>query len=310
MIAPRQLCFLEAVEQMMKGGRYRMDVWENLIALNSHVDHEFEVLGPASEHRLTDTHTDWSKESLHVDLDLAATRDLAPLPSTKDREGYYGPHHFSYWASGLRDATNLLSAAKRLNVPVGRYLDMGCASGRVIRHFAFQNPEIETYGCDINRAHVEWVQRYLPENLTVFQNHSIPTLPLPDESFDMISAFSVFTHIEAFETSWLMELRRLLRPGGIAWITVHSEKTWEDMTEDWPLYKALKNHPKFKGLDQSKPMPEDRMVFRWKGEKSYSSNVFYSFEYLNKYWNRYLKIVEVHRRLPVFQDVIIVQKAK
>ena len=39
----------------------------------------------------------------------------------------------------------------------------------------------------------------------VFQNHSIPTLPLPDASIDLITAFSVFTHMEGMETAWLME---------------------------------------------------------------------------------------------------------
>jgi hypothetical protein len=53
----------------------------------------------------------------------------------------------------------------------------------------------------------------------------------------MISAYSVFTHIEAMETTWLMELRRVLRKGGIAWITVHTEGTLADMTPDWPLLR-------------------------------------------------------------------------
>lgn len=35
-----------------------MDIWENMVALNSHADHEFELLGPAAEHRAGDTHTD------------------------------------------------------------------------------------------------------------------------------------------------------------------------------------------------------------------------------------------------------------
>jgi len=107
-----------------------------------------------------------------------------------------------------------MDCAKRLGVDVRSYLDFGCATGRVIRHFGAAEPQIKTYGCDINRMHVDWCAKYLPENITVFQNHSIPTLSLPDNSIDMVSAFSVFTHIEAFETSWLMELRRILRPGG------------------------------------------------------------------------------------------------
>lgn len=283
-------------------------VWEDLISLNSNVDRTFEVLGPAAQYRAQDTHTDWSEVKFHVDFEAAIAADQAPLPDTKDREGYYGPHHFSYWASGLRDASNMMFAAERLGVKVSSYLDFGCSSGRVIRHFAHQHPEIETFGCDINRSHIVWLQDHLPASLMVFQNHSVPNLPLPDASLDLVSAFSVFTHIEAMETAWLMELRRVLKPGGLAWVTVHSQKTWEDMTPGWPLWNALKNHPKFKELDPSQPMPEERMVFRWKTDRSYSSNVFYSFDYMKEKWGRYFEFAEIHRRLPVFQDVLVLRK--
>lgn len=282
--------------------------WEDLVSLNSRSDRKFEVLAPASTYRAGDTHTDWTREKLHVDLDEAVARDTAPLPLTKDREGYYGEHHFSYWASGLRDFSNLMFACRRLGVQVRDYLDVGCASGRVLRHSAIQHPQINSMGCDINASHVAWVAQNLPQNILVFQNTSIPSLPLPDESVDLVSAFSVFTHIEAFETAWLMELRRLLRPGGIAWITVHTEKTWEDMNETWPLHKALKNHPEFKKLPEGAPLPHDRVVFRWRSDRSYSSNVFYSYAYIRKHWERYLEIVETHRRLPNFQDVLVMRK--
>lgn len=173
---------------------------------------------------------------------------------------------------------------------------------------AFQTPEIEVYGCDINRNHVDWVTDYLPQSVNVFHNHSAPSLPLEDRSLDLISAFSVFTHIESFETAWLLELRRVLKPGGIAWITVHTEKTWEDMREGWPLYTALRNHPKFLEMDPDEPMPGDRQVFRWKAERSYSANVFYKLDYLKRNWGRYFEIAEFHRRLPVFQDVLVLRR--
>jgi len=236
--------------------------------------------------------------------------DNAALPTTTDREGYFGPNHFSYWASGLRDRNNLMSCADRLGVKVKSYLDFGCATGRVIRHFGAAEPGIKTYGCDINRMHVDWCAKYLPENITVFQNHSIPTLPLPDNSIDMVSAFSVFTHIEAFETSWLMELRRILKPGGIAWLTVHSEKTFEEVKEGWPLHVALRNHPEFQQYKDNQVMDQDRLVFRWKSDRSYSSNVFYTNEYLQRTWGRIMDIKETHRRLPVYQDVVVLQKER
>ncbi len=235
---------------------------------------------------------------------------MYPLPPTNIREGYYGPHHYSYWASGLRHMQMLMDSAKRNDVNVKRYLDFGCATGRVIRHFAVQEPQIETYGSDLNRHHVEWVNTHLPGNVTAFMNRSIPSLPLPDSYLDLVSAYSVFTHIEAFETSWLMELRRIMKPGAIAWITLQSHHTWLDIEESWPLYGALKNHKDFPGLADREPMTEDRRVFRWRNNRSYSSHVFYSLDYIHRVWGRIFEIAEFHRRHPGFQDVVILKNTK
>ena len=283
------------------------EVWENLISLNAFCDYNFETLESAKDYQVGDTcPTDWNAEC--ENLEEALKLDTYVLPTTSDREGYFGHNHFSYWASGLRDRNNLMACAKRLGIEPESYLDFGCATGRVIRHFATAEKQIQTYGCDINRMHVDWCAKYLPQNLTVFQNHSIPTMPLPDNSIDMVSAFSVFTHIEAFETSWLMEIKRILKPGGIAWLTVHSEKTFEEVKEGWPLYKGLRNHPEFAKYKENQVMDQDRLVFRWKSDRSYSSNVFYSNDYLSRTWGRILEIKETHRRLPAFQDVVVLQK--
>ncbi len=288
--------------------REKRAIWEDLIALNSGVDKEFELLAPAASHLETDTrvHT-WAD----MDYAEALARDTFPLPATADREGYYGPDHFSYWASGLRDARLLVEAADRHGVGLKSCLDLGCASGRVIRHVALEHAGARVLGCDINRLHVEWCNRHLPANCTVFQNHSIPSLPLADGSVDVVSAYSVFTHIEALETAWLMELRRVLRPGGIAWITWHSEFTLADMTPDWPLWKPTMSHPEAaKRLDAERRFVGDRLVLRWHTDRSYSSNVFYKTDYVTSHWSRIFEIVEIRRRCPVFQDVLILRKSE
>ena len=110
--------------------------------------------------------------------------------------------------------------------PAPRLLDFGCASGRVLRHVACQQDRAEPWGCDIARNNVEWISTHLPRSIRVFQNTIFPHLPVEDRFFDVICAFSVFTHIDDFEDLWLLELRRVLRPGGIAFLTIHSERSW------------------------------------------------------------------------------------
>lgn len=285
-------------------------VWEELISLHPDGELDFEVLAPAREHRAADQHpTDWSTEGEALDRALAA--DDHPLPRTEDREGYYGPHHFSYWASGLRDTRLLYEAADRLGVEVRDYLDLGCASGRVIRHVAASDRGTKVFGCDINRRHVDWVSRHLDPAITVFQNHSVPQLPLPDASLDAVTAYSVFTHIEVFDTTWLMELRRVLRPGGIAWVTVQSDLTWAAMGPGWPIYDALARMDEFAPhLTDRGPLPSERTVFRISSDRSYTSNVFYDRDYVRRTWSRILPIAEEHHRFPDLQDVVILQKER
>jgi hypothetical protein len=43
-----------------------------------------------------------------------------------------------------------------------------------------------------------------------------------------VTAFSVFTHINEPEIAWLLELRRILKIGGIACNSVHDEATWQN----------------------------------------------------------------------------------
>lgn len=285
-------------------------VWEELISLHARGADSFEVLGPAAQYRATDAHpTDWSGEG--AGLEKALARDTFPLPTTDDREGYYGPHHFSYWASGHRDWRLIREAAERLDVPVRDYLDFGCASGRVVRHAALDDETDNVYGCDINRRHTDWIAQHLPSKVIAFQNHSIPNLPLPDSSLDIVSAYSVFTHIEVFETAWLMELRRILRPGGIAWVTVQTELTWDAMAPGWPLYDALLQFDDFARQATNRgSLPEARTIYRARGDRSYSSHVFYSREYLRDTWARIMPIAEEHHMFPVFQDVVILQKPR
>ena len=280
-------------------------VWEDNISLNSRLEPRFNVLASAAE-LIRDQQI---AATLAPDELEAAARDVYPLPETGDREGYYGNNHVSYWLSGYRDSRLLLAAAQENGVEVRRYLDLGCASGRVIRHVAIQNPSIATLGCDINRAHVVWCNEHLPSLCTVFQNHSIPTLPLQENSVDLASAYSVFTHIEAFETTWLMELHRLLSPGGLAWLTFHTELTLAAMDDTWPVWPAVMDHfeaPQI--LGKSRDFKGDRAVFRWHNDQSYSSNTFYKKEYLTKVLGSIFDIVEFRHRFPDYQDVFIVRK--
>jgi SAM-dependent methyltransferase len=284
-----------------------MQTWEDMISLNSRTDAPGEVLGPARdyiEQNAGDVIWDYGR----ISLESALAVDTAPLPTTEQREGYYGSNHFNYWASGMRDACQIAEWLDARFIARDTFLDFGCATGRVLRHIKAATGFDEIMGCDINRSHVDWIGRHLPSSIKIFQNTSIPSLPLADASVDLVTAFSVFTHIETFDTTWLMELRRILRPGGIAWLTIHGNRTWRDITPAWPLYDPLSSHPDYLKYRTFRDLPEDRLVFRWAGERSYSANVFYTESYIRQRWGRILTLKDVFPTLPFFQDVVVLQK--
>src|SRR6185369_8496706 len=100
-----------------------------------------------------------------------------------------------------------------------RALDFGCGSGRVLRHFARGAPPGRLAGCDIDAACVAWVAQHLaPVDAVV--NGEAPPLPFGDASFDVAWSFSVFPHLTDYWADWLLELRRVVRPGGRLLISV------------------------------------------------------------------------------------------
>lgn len=102
-------------------------------------------------------------------------------------------------------------------------LDFGCGCGRVLRQWPALTPATAIHGCDYNRDAVAWCRDHLPF-ARVDVNDLRPPLPYAAGAFDLVYAFSVFTHLtEELQAAWLAELGRVLKPGGVAWITLHGE---------------------------------------------------------------------------------------
>jgi SAM-dependent methyltransferase len=127
-----------------------------------------------------------------------------------------------YFATGYRDAWRLLTTLEQHSFDLANLrsaLEFGCGSGRVLRHFR-NISKLSLAGSDANPKPIEWARRNLPE-IDFRINALEPPLPFADESFDLVYALSVFTHIPlAWQRRWLEELRRVLRPQGYLLCTV------------------------------------------------------------------------------------------
>jgi SAM-dependent methyltransferase len=102
---------------------------------------------------------------------------------------------------------------------LGKVLDFGSGCGRVVRHWRGQTAQV--FGTDYNAELVKWCAANLPAaNFAL--NQLSPPLRYEDETFDLVYAVSVFTHLaEDLQFAWLAELRRIIRPGGLLFITLH-----------------------------------------------------------------------------------------
>jgi SAM-dependent methyltransferase len=87
------------------------------------------------------------------------------------------------------------------------------------------------YACDIDAAAVEWCRRNLAF-LNTAVNQLDPPLPYVTEAFDLVYAYSVFTHLpEHAQRPWIEELSRVMRPGGLLLISTHGDATLDRIVE-------------------------------------------------------------------------------
>ncbi len=167
---------------------------------------------------------------------LAATRGTAtrgtktdglPLPPARLR-AQIGPSHADarvFLESGRIQAgliRDLLREDGRSVEDLDAILDWGCGCGRVLRHWSGLG-RTAVYGCDINPKMIEWCR----DNLTfaeVAVTELSPPLPYADATFDLVYAFSVFTHLaEELQHEWMRECRRVLKPGGLLLMSTMGE---------------------------------------------------------------------------------------
>jgi SAM-dependent methyltransferase len=215
-----------------------------------------------------------------------------------------------------RQAAHELEAALR---SVGRslsdvrsVLDLGCGSARVLPHVAALAPDASLAGCDIDTAAIAWAARNYPQH-DWSVSHFRPPLPYPEERFDLVYSISVFSHLdESDQDRWLEELGRVLRPGGVALLSVHGAHAFEQfrsgrVTTTWCRPGAFDRPP----LEPWEFVfePYVRSVFTsvdLPGVSGQYGLAFHGGEYLRERWSRWLSVqAGLERSLTEWQYVVV-----
>lgn len=146
--------------------------------------------------------------------------------------GWYGFRHWSIFRSELE------ALAERWQR--GRLLNLGCAHGPDFLPF---REGFELYGLDFSLKMLEFARKYAAKfNLQVnLLLSDVTYLPFTDRAFDWAIAVATYHHITDSQNRKLAleELRRVLRPGGEAFITVWNrwqKRFWfkpKEVTVSW-----------------------------------------------------------------------------
>ena len=191
--------------------------------------------------------------------------------------GWYNFRHWSIFRSELE------ALARRWQQ--GKLLNLGCAHGADFLPFI---RSFELYGIDFSAKMLSLARKYAQKfNFTVALSLAdVGSLPYPDETFDWAISVATYHHIEGERERQLAlgELRRVLKPGGEAFITVWNRgqpRFWfkgKEVTVPWRQkdrtlyryyhlfsYAELEKLARQAGFDVLNSFPEDsyRFPFRF-----------------------------------------------
>ncbi len=124
-------------------------------------------------------------------------------------------YNFRHWSIFSAELERLAKRWQR-----GRLLNLGCAHGPDFLPF---KDGFKLYGVDFSAEMLRFAQKYAKKfSFDVeLALADIRCLPYPDESFDWAIAVATYHHLRSGEhQAALTELRRVLKPGGEAFITV------------------------------------------------------------------------------------------
>jgi SAM-dependent methyltransferase len=177
-----------------------------------------------------------------------------------------------------------------------RVLDFGCGWGRLTRFFARDVSPGSLYGCDPVEEILE-LSRRLRVPAALARCDFVPERLPFEERFELVFAFSVFTHIsEAAHEASLRAIHASLDPGGILIVTIRSPAYLSYSESMRPLLTSL-------GPDPLAALAQPRYLFAPHaarpehpqydgGEMTYGETVI-SLAYVQERWAPLFELVDV-----------------
>lgn len=117
------------------------------------------------------------------------------------------------WEHRVRKCQRQLLCCLEYAPSARHVLDVGCSAGYVLE--AARRLQLEATGLDLSRFAVDLCRERGYRAVT----GSLTQMPLPDQGFDVVTLKHTLEHVED-PMRGLQEIRRVLRPGGVAFLVV------------------------------------------------------------------------------------------
>jgi SAM-dependent methyltransferase len=224
-----------------------------------------------------------------------------PIPEKARRQRVYGSEdQGAFLRAGLTSFQRIMSILNRFfdRPHPCKILDWGCGCAGVGRYFSGDQEFVYT-GVDIDFDNIEWCKANIPDG------GFVPVAPLPptnfaENEFDAVIGISVLTHLnERVQLAWLEELSRILRPHGVAVLTVLGCQALarEELSED---NSVISEGFSFYN-DQS-------LIGDIIGDQDYYGTAFHTFDYVERRWARFFDIVAYIPAGLSHQDIVVLRK--
>lgn len=234
---------------------------------------------------------------------IPLSEDRTILPNAERLLRVIGDYRTSsYQVGGADNATKLswvLEKQLKLSLDSIKVLDWGCGCGRVTQ-FLKHRGIVNLFAADIDEDNVKWCT----ENIQGISFSSIPYYPptqFPDNYFDAVIGISVMTHLtEDTHKAWLEEIKRILRPGGIALLSIRGLIYYHLVNEPIEFVAEVEERGY---IDRHRDSALDAIT----REQEYYRASYFSHDYINTVWGQYFQILDIIEGL-VLQDVIVLRK--
>jgi SAM-dependent methyltransferase len=125
-------------------------------------------------------------------------------------DGDYSQHYVAKADKKLRRAARWVQRIRKAYVPTGRWLDIGCSAGFVVKAASEQG--FDACGVDVEAHAIAYAREAL--GLEQVYCGALETQSFRDQSFDVISLYDVIEHVPDLN-ALVAKLSTLLRAGGV-----------------------------------------------------------------------------------------------